>query len=280
MKILLTGSSGQLAKEFIKFFKSKHIDFEAPEEHVLDITNKEKLHAVLSAYQPTHIINCAAYTQVDEAEENPEKAFLINRDAVEILARESNAINASFIHFSTDYVFDGTKNDLYNETDKPNPLNIYGQSKFEGEEKAKLAKKHLILRLSWVIGEGNQNFLYKLKHWTQNNRILKVSADEVSVPTFTFDIVPAAMKAVNNELQGTYHLTNSGYASRYELARLYIKFRNLKNIVIPVPTASFNLKIKRPLFNAMSNSLLTSKLQTEIPTWADSLKRYCKEYDD
>jgi dTDP-4-dehydrorhamnose reductase len=280
LKILLTGSSGQLAKEFIKFFSSKHIDFQAPEEHVLDITNKEKLNAVLSSYQPTHIINCAAYNLVEEAEANPAKAFLINRDAVELLANESNKINASLIHFGSDYVFDGTKNDLYTESDMPNPLNNYASSKLQGEEKAKLSKKHLILRLSWVIGEGNQNFLYKLKHWSKNNRVLKISADEVSVPTFTFDIVPAVMKALNADFHGTCHLTNSGYASRYELARLYIKFKNLKNIAVPVPMGSFESKVKRPLFTAMSNALFSSKLQMEMPSWAHSLKRYCAEYDD
>jgi len=280
VKILLTGSSGQLAAEFKKFLNLKGIEFEAPEEHVLDITNKEKVHAAVSSYNPTHIINCAAFNLVDDAENDSDKAFLINRDAVEILASESNKINASFMHFSTDYVFDGKKNDFYTEADKPNPLNKYAQSKFEGEEKARLAKKHLILRLSWVIGEGNQNFLYRLKQWSKNNRVLKISSDEVSVPTFTFDIVPACMKAINAELRGTYHLTNSGYASRYELARHYLKIRKLNNILLPVPMASFNSAAQRPVFTAMSNALISSKLDIEIPSWEESLERYCEEYDN
>ncbi|MCL1972009.1 MAG: dTDP-4-dehydrorhamnose reductase [Endomicrobia bacterium] len=278
MKILLTGSSGQLARELQKLFKSKNIDFSAPDEKILDITDSKKVKTAVSAYNPTHIINCAAYNLVDDAEENLEKAFLINRDGVEILAEESNRINAFFTHFSTDYVFDGAKNDFYTEADKPNPLNKYAQSKYEGEEKAKLAKKNLILRLSWVIGEGNQNFLYKLNQWSKNNRTLKISSDEVSVPTFTFDIADVFLKALENDLRGTYHLTNSGYASRYELAKLYFKLKKLNNIIIPVPMDSFQSKAVRPHFTAMSNALISSKLKIEIPSWEESLEKYIKEY--
>lgn len=280
MKILLTGSSGQLAKEFQKFFLAEKIDFEAPGENILDITNKEKVKDVVSSYKPTHIINCAAYNLVEDAEDDPQKAFSINRDAVETLANECGRINASFIHFSTDYVFDGTKNDLYTEEDKPNPLNEYAKSKFEGEAKAKLAKDNLIFRLSWVIGEGKQNFLYKLRQWSENNKTLKISSDEVSVPSFTFDIVPVCIKAIKSGLSGTYHLTNSGYASRYELAKLYLKLKKINNIILPVPMDSFKSKADRPYFTAMSNAAISSKTDIKIPVWEESLERYCKEYDN
>lgn len=280
MKVLLTGSSGQLSKEFQKLFRLKNIDFLAPDEKEFDITYEAKVKAVISSYKPTHIINCAAFNLVDDAEDNPQKAFVINRDAVEILAAQSNEVNAFFVHFGTDYVFDGTKNGYYTEEDKPNPLNKYAQSKFEGEEKAKTAKNCLIMRLSWVIGGGTQNFLYKLKQWSQNNKALKISADEVSVPSFTFDIAEICLKALENKLQGLYHLTNSGYASRYELARLYCRIKGLNNLIIPVPMESFKSKAVRPHFTAMSNALISSKLKIEIPSWEQSLKRYCEEYDN
>ena len=276
MKVLLTGSSGQLAKEFIKRFSAEGIGHHAPAENIFDITDKDKVRCVFAEYKPDLLINCAAYNLVDDAEDNLFKAFAINRDAVEMLALECKAAGVFMIHFGTDYVFDGRKNDLYAETDAPNPLNTYGKSKFEGEQKAKLAGRSLVLRLSWVIGDGSQNFLYKLNGWAQKSRVLKISADEVSVPTFTFDIVDACMKAIDCGLEGTYHLTNSGYASRYELAKTYCAVKGLDNVIIPVPMSSFKSKAERPLFTAMSNKLISSKLKIEIPHWQNSLERYCK----
>ena len=279
MKILLAGSSGQLAKEFIKLFTAEKTDFFAPGEDELDITNRSAISAIIKKYEPTHIINCAAYNLVDDAEENPQKAFLVNRDAVEFLALESREAGVKLVHFSTDYVFDGQKGDFYTETDVAKPLNKYAQSKYEGELKAKIAQDSLVFRLSWVIGQGSQNFLFKLSKWAQGSRTLKISADEVSVPSFTFDIADIVFKAVKAELKGVYHLTNSGYASRYELAKKYIELKNMDNIVLPVFSGSFNLKAKRPLFTPMSNKLISSSLGIKIPSWEQSLERFCNEYD-
>jgi dTDP-4-dehydrorhamnose reductase len=143
LKILLTGSSRQLAKKLQKFFKYKNIDFLAPYEKNLDITDREKVKITIAQYNPTHIINCAAYNLVDDAEKKPQKTFSINRDAAEVLAKESNKINAFFIHFSTDYVFDSAKNDIYTDADFPNPLNKYAQNKYEGEEKRPKSQKDI-----------------------------------------------------------------------------------------------------------------------------------------
>ena len=279
MKVLLTGASGQLAKAFIRYFIKNNIDFYAPPENVLDITNRSKVKNEFSSYKPTHVINCAAYNFVDGAEESPEIAFLINRDAVEILAEESNKAGVYFVHYSTGYVFDGKKNDFYVEEDKTFPLSKYAQSKYEGELKAALADKYLIFRLNWVIGEGTQNFLYKLKTWAQFSSVLKIASDEVAVPTFTFDIVDASMQAIKKELTGLHHFANSGNSSRYALAKHYAKIKGINNSIIPVTSESFNLKAKRPLFSSLSNCLISSKLGMQIPDWEESMKKYCEEYD-
>ena len=280
LKILITGSSGQLAKEFIRYFETNSVEYNAPSESVLDITDKSKTAEIVSAYKPTHVINCAAFNLVDDAQSNPQKAFAINRDGVENLAAACSKNNAFFVHFSTDYVFDGEKNALYTEDDKPNPLNIYAQSKLEGEEKAKTVLKHLICRLSWVTGQGSQNFPYKVKQWAAGGKTLKISADEVSVPSFTFDIADACFKAIKKEAEGLFHLTNSGYASRYEFAKLYLKLKGMNNIIVPVPAGSFKCAAKRPLFTPMSNALISSALGINIPSWEESLKKYCERYDD
>lgn len=274
MKYIITGSSGQLAKAFIKNFKELNFDFIAPSEQDLDITNKEKISGIFSQYKPDAVINCAAYNNVEAAQQDNTKAFLINKTAVTNLIEETKKHNAKFVHFGTDYVFDGTKNDLYVETDKTNPLNEYGKSKLAGEQEALKYNNSLVCRLSWVIGEGQQNFLFKLSGWLKNNKTVKVSSDEISVPCFSFDIADTVIKAIDNGLSGLYHLTNSGKCSRYELAKEFVKIKNFDNKIVPVPMASFNSKVQRPLVTAMSNEKISKELNIIIPYWKESLRQF------
>lgn len=274
MKYIITGSSGQLAKAFIKKFTELKFDFIAPSEQDLDITNKEKISNVFSQYNPDVVINCAAYNNVEYAQQDNTKAVLINKTAVTNLVEESKKYKAKFVHFGSDYVFDGTKNDLYVETDKTNPLNEYGKSKLAGEQEALKYDNSLVCRLSWVIGEGQQNFLFKLSGWLKNNKVIKVSSDEISVPCFSFDIADTVIKALDKGLSGLYHLTNSGKASRYELAKEFVKLNKFDNEIIPVPMASFNSKVQRPLFTAMSNKKISTELNINIPDWKESLQQF------
>ncbi len=279
MKYIITGSSGQLAKAFIKKFTEVGADFIAPTEQELDITNKERISNIFSQYVPDIVINCAAYNNVEFAQQDNTKAVLINKTSVANLIEETKKYNAKFIHFGTDYVFDGTKNDLYIETDRTNPLNEYGKSKLAGEQEALKYNNSLVCRLSWVIGEGQQNFLYKLSGWLKNNKTIKVSEDEISVPCFTFDIVNTIIKSIDKDLSGLYHLTNSGKCSRYELAKEFVELNKFDNELIPVPMASFNSKVQRPLQTAMSNKKISKELNITIPTWKESLKQYMTSID-
>jgi dTDP-4-dehydrorhamnose reductase len=274
MKYIITGSSGQLAKAFIKKFAELNFDFIAPSEQDLDITDKEKISNVFSQFNPDVVINCAAYNNVEYAQQDNTKAVLINKVAVTNLVEESKKYNAKFVHFGSDYVFDGTKNDLYVETDKTNPLNEYGKSKLAGEQEALKYNNSLVCRLSWVIGEGQQNFLFKLSGWLKNNKVVKVSSDEISVPCFSFDIADTVIKALDKNLTGLYHLTNSGKASRYELAKEFVKVNKFDNEILPVPMASFNSKVQRPLFTAMLNKKISDELNINIPDWKYSLKKF------
>ncbi len=273
MKYIVTGSSGQLAKAFIEKFVELDVDFIAPGEQELDITNKEKISNVFSQYNPDVVINCAAYNNVELAEQDNTKAFLINKTAVTNLVEETKKYKAKLVHFSSDYVFDGKKKDFYIETDETNPLNEYGKSKLAGEKEALKYDKSLVCRLSWVTGYGQQNFIYKLSGWLKNNKTVSVSEDEISVPTFTFDIVNVIIKALDENLSGLYHLTNSGKASRYEVAKEFVKLNNFNNEIVPVPMASFNSKVQRPLFTAMSNKKISKELNINIPDWKTSLKK-------
>lgn len=274
MKYIIAGSSGQLAKAFIKKFNELNFDFVAPSEQEFDITDKNKIEKVLLEYKPNIIINCAAYNNVEFAEQDNSKAILINKTAITNLVEIAKTYNLKLVHFGSDYVFDGTKGSLYTEEDKTNPLNEYGKSKLAGEQEALKYNNSLVCRLSWVIGEGQQNFLFKLSGWLKNNKTIKVSCDEVSVPCFTFDIVDVIIKALENNLLGLYQLTNSGKASRYELAQEFIRLKNLDNEILPVPMTSFGSKVQRPLVTAMSNKKISQKLNITIPSWQESLKKY------
>ena len=183
------------------------------------------------------------------------------------------------MHFGSDYVFDGRKeNGLYTESDPVNPLNEYGQSKLAGEQHVMdQSDRFLVLRLSWVFGSGKQNFIYKLAEWSRNNEYLKIACDEFSVPTYTGMVVDITLKAIEQGMTGRYHLTNSGFCSRYEWAKLILSTIGVNKFIRPVTMDTFNLPAKRPKFSAMTNSKLASLLNVDIPTWEESVRLFLKE---
>jgi dTDP-4-dehydrorhamnose reductase len=275
-KVLITGASGQLGKEFVKVLSSKGIDFVALERKDLDIANFEKVYKTLKEINPSIVINCSAYNQVDLAETEILKAFSTNAIGPYNLAITCREINAKLIHYSTDYVFDGIKKGLYTEEDSPNPLNQYARSKLLGEDLVKqVLEDYLILRVSWVYGEGTQNFLYKLEEWAKKQEVLKVVVDEFSVPTSTKTIVEVTLKAIDAGLTGLYHLTNSGYASRYEWAKEYFKLKGINKLIYPALQADFNLPAKRPKWSVMSNEKISKALGITIRDWREDLKGFC-----
>ena len=271
-KILVLGSNGQLGSEFQKVLIEEGYNNVCLNRNECDITNFLQVTQCISSIKPDIIINCVAFNAVDDAELKSDIVFLTNAYAVKNLAELCKVNKIFFVHYSSDYVFNGEKGDFYNENDLPNPLNIYGESKLLGESFiSEILSEYLIFRLSWVIGRGKQNFLYKLSNWAKQNKVLKISSDEVSVPTFTPDIVSLTLLSLKKRISGLYHLTNSGYASRYELSKYFIKKVELDNIIMPVPLSQFSTKAQRPLFSAMTNELLSKILNISIPTWDQSL---------
>jgi dTDP-4-dehydrorhamnose reductase len=279
MKYLITGNKGQLARAFINKFKGQSIDFNAPEESQLDITDYNATVTVVSEYRPDVIINCAAYNLVDKAEQDKDRVFAVNATGPKYLAQVAASQKALLVHFGSDYVFDGRKeNGLYTESDPVNPLNEYGQSKLAGEQHVMdQSDRFLVLRLSWVFGSGKQNFIYKLAEWSRNNEYLKIACDEFSVPTYTGMVVDITLKAIEQGMTGRYHLTNSGFCSRYEWAKLILSTIGVNKFIRPVTMDTFNLPAKRPKFSAMTNSKLASLLNVDIPTWEESVRLFLKE---
>lgn len=276
-KYLLIGKNGQLGKEFVKRLSSESLSYTALGHQEIDISNLDNVIEIINNIKPEIVINTSAYNQVDLAEKDYETAFKTNSFGIHNLVKASKLNNSLLIHYGTDYIFDGTKSDgLYTEEDIPNPLSQYARSKLMGESYLKDYDNHLLFRVSWVFGDGEQNFIYKFKQWSKN-KILKISSDEVSVPTSTKTIVDITLKAVNNNLRGLYHLTNTGYCSRYEYAKFLSKELNLDNIIYPVSMNDFNLPAKRPPFSAMDNSKIQKALGIKIDSWQKAVEDFLKE---
>ncbi len=278
-KYLILGANGQLGKQFAKDLTSRNEPVIAPDEKDCDITSIDTLSRFIDSVKPNVIINCAAYNAVDLAEQQSESAYLINAAAVKNIAMLCSDKDIFFVHYSSDYVFDGLKGDLYTEDDIPNPLNIYGKSKRVGEEAVLSSDgKYLLFRTSWVFGNGAQNFIHKMLQWSQKTPVLKLTADEVSVPTSTIDLVDITLRSIDKGLTGLYHLTNSDYASRYEWGRYIAKKLSLHSTIIPVPMSTFPSPAQRPLFSAMSNELLQNDLGYSIPNWRDAVDQFIIQY--
>jgi len=279
MKYLIIGKYGQLAKEFQRLLSSKGEEYIALSHEEADVRDYVKLKRVFEAYKPEVVINCSAYNQVDKAESDYEEAMEVNALGPYNLALLCREYGSFLVHYSTDYVFDGSKSEgLYTEADEPNPLNKYGLSKLLGERFAmQTAHNMLVLRVSWVFGEGTQNFIYKVLSWSREREVLQVSVDEVSVPTWARRIALVSYEAIDKGLTGLYHLVSSGHASRYEWAKQVLKLCHKENLVVPVSAESFNLPARRPKFSAMSNERISAELGIMLPDWESDLEEYLRE---
>jgi dTDP-4-dehydrorhamnose reductase len=277
MKYLVTGRNGQLASAFIRRLELRSIDCSAPDESILDITDAGKTDACIASAKPDIILNCAAYNLVDKAEQEPHIAFSVNETGPRNLAVAAHKHHAVLVHYSSDYVFDGRKETaLYGEGDATNPLNQYGRSKLAGELAVRevLGDRSLVFRLSWVFGGGKQNFIAKLLEWSAAQEYLRIACDEFSVPTWTETVVDVTLNALEQGAGGLYHLTNSGYCSRYEWAKAILRNKGINKFIRPVPMDSFNLPAKRPKFSAMSNRTIMDRLSIPIPAWEEAVSRF------
>ena len=285
MKYLIVGKNGQLGKEFIKWLSSglvrslsgEKVEWESVGSKECDISNLSQVLNVFESIKPDVVINCAAYNFVDKAEVDYVNAFKVNAIGARNLAFACNKYNAFLIHYGTDYVFNGEKEGLYTEKDEPNPINQYGKSKLAGEILLKEeTDDYLIFRVSWVYGEGKNNFIYKLLEWAKTQEYLKIAYDEFSTPTSTVTIVDITLRALQSGLKGLFHLTNSGYASRYEWAKEILNAKKIDKFIYPVSKEIFNLPAKRPGFSAMSNERISRELSIEISSWQWELRKFLR----
>ncbi len=276
MKILITGANGMLAKAVKEELKENELVCTDVEE--LDITNLEAVRLYTKKVKPDYIINCAAYTAVDKAEEQEELVYKINAIGPKNLAIATQENNAVLVHISTDYVFGGDKDTSkdYNEDDKKNPQAVYGKTKLAGEKFIEEnCKKFYIFRTAWLYGEGH-NFVRTMINLSKEHDEVKVVNDQHGSPTYAVDLASIIHQAMEKQIPfGVYNSTNMGYTTWYDFTKMIYDLEGINCKVIPVTSEEFKSAAKRPKNSQMSKSKLL-KYGIKIPTYEDALKRYLK----
>ncbi len=277
MKILITGANGMLAKEIKNEFKNNELICTDVDE--LDITNIENVQAYVKKVNPEIIINCAAYTAVDKAEDDKELARKVNAVGPKNLAKVSKENNIILVHISTDYVFGGNKplNEFYKEDDEKSPNTVYGATKLEGEnEIEKNCDKYYIFRTAWLFGDG-KNFVRTMIKLGNEKEEINVVSDQHGSPTYTVDLAKVIYESIKKQIPyGIYNVTNEGYTTWYEFAKEIFKLANINCKVNSVKSEEFESKAHRPKNSKLSKEKILSE-GISLPSYEDALKRYLKK---
>mgnify|MGYP001354178781 CR=1 FL=1 len=282
--ILLTGANGQLGQDFRKLFDRLGVDYIATHRTAvggcaaLDITDGKAVEEAVRSIGPRIIINCAAYNDVDRAEREREQAFRLNRDAPAHLAREAKRCGAVFVTFSTDFVFDGRQRTPYKETDAPNPLNVYGESKLQGE-RAVLSEydRVYVIRTSWAYGLGNKNFTKSVIQWAREKSELSIVDDQVSSPTYTKDLAEFTWRLAQSGQYGLYHLSNGGEASKFDQAQYVLDRIGWQGRLRRAKTSDFPLPARRAEYTKLDSAKAEGVVGRPMPPWRDALDRFLRE---
>lgn len=279
MKILLTGVSGQVGYELERSLQGLG-EVVALRRDALDLSDLAQVGEVVRAVRPQLIVNPAAYTLVDQAEQEPDLAWRINAHAPAVMAQEARKLGAAMVHFSTDYVFDGSKDSAYVETDRPNPLNVYGKSKLAGEQAVAAAGiPHLILRTSWVYGMRGRNFLMTMLRLASEQPRLRVVADQFGAPTWSRLVAQAAAHLLSRadsqawwaDHAGIYHVACAGQASWHAFAEAIMAEAGIPCPVDPIGTADFPTAALRPHRSVLAGDKLRAHLFA-MPEWRQALR--------
>ena len=278
MKIIVTGVKGQLGYDVVRELKSRHYN-DVVDIDDLDITNKKAVELFFASNNPDAIIHCAAYTDVDKAEDNKELCFGVNIYGTKNLVQQAIKYNSKFIYISTDYVFDGKKDSAYEVSDETNPLSIYGLSKLLGEIETRNVKKPFIIRTSWVFGKNSNNFVKTMLSLGNEKEEINVISDQIGSPTYTYDLSRLLVDMIGSDQYGTYHATNEGECSWYEFTKEMFKIANIKSKVNPIHSFEYPTRAKRPMNSRMSKRALDTHKFNRLPSWKDALQRYLNEIE-
>lgn len=275
MKVLVTGVKGQLGYDVMNELKKRGLEAVGADIEEMDITDAESVNRFIMAAKPDAVIHCAAYTAVDAAEENEDICRRVNADGTRNIAKVCKELDCKMIYISTDYVFDGQGSRPWEPDEERHPLNVYGQTKYEGELAVQeLLEKYFIVRIAWVFGVNGKNFVKTMLNLAQTHDTLTVVNDQYGSPTYTYDLARLLVDMVQTDKYGIYHATNEGICTWYEFACEIFKQAHVAVKVLPVSAAEYRAKAKRPENSRMSKEKLTENGFERLPSWQDALGRY------
>lgn len=279
MKVLVTGVKGQLGYDVVNELTKRGHEAVGVDVEEMDITDGEACRRVITETAPDAVIHCAAYTAVDAAEDNEDLCRRVNADGTRNIALVCRDLDIKMMYISTDYVFNGQGLRPWEPDDKREPLNIYGQTKCEGEMAVEeLVKKFFIVRIAWVFGVNGKNFIKTMLRLGEERGAVSVVDDQIGSPTYTYDLARLLVDMTESEHYGRYHATNEGLCSWYEFACEIFKQAGMTEVkVTPVDSSQFPAKAKRPMNSRMDKSKLAANGFEPLPAWQDALGRYLKE---
>ena len=278
MKVLVTGTKGQLGYDVVNELEKRGHTAVAVDIEEMDITDAVSVERVITEAEVEAVIHCAAYTAVDAAEDNVEIWRRVNAEGTENIAKVCKKLDLKMIYISTDYVFDGEGERPWEPDDERHPLNVYGQTKYEGELAVeKYLEKYFIVRIAWVFGVNGKNFIKTMLKLSETHEELNVVDDQVGSPTYTYDLAVLLVDMVESDKYGRYHATNEGLCTWYEFAKEIFRQAGVEVKVNPVTSDMFPAKAKRPKNSRMSKEKLDANGFHRLPTWQDALERYLSE---
>lgn len=275
MRILVTGVKGQLGYDVVNELEKRGHTAIGVDVEEMDITDGSAVEKEMKADDLDAVIHCAAYTAVDAAEDNREICMRVNADGTRNIARICKQLGLKMVYISTDYVFDGKGERPWEPDDARSPLNVYGESKYQGELAVEeYLDKYFIVRIAWVFGVNGKNFIKTMLKLAENRKEINVVNDQTGSPTYTYDLAVLLVDMVETEKYGRYHATNEGLCTWYEFAQEIFKQAGVDVKLNPVTSEEFSAKAKRPYNSRMDKSKLTENGFALLPPWQDALKRY------
>lgn len=280
MKILVTGVNGQLGYDIVKECQKRNIEAVGVDVDEMDITNAKQVDKVIKKNKYDAVVHCAAWTAVDKAEDEIDACTKVNVVGTKNIVKVCKELDIPLMYFSTDYVFDGQGESEWKEYDERHPLNVYGQTKYEGELAVQTLNRYFIVRIAWVFGVNGNNFIKTMLRLGKAHGAVSVVNDQIGSPTYTYDLAKLCVQMIQTNKYGIYHATNEGLCSWYEFACEIFKQAGMNVEVTPVDSTKFPAKAKRPNNSRMSKTMLDKNGFDRLPTWQDDLSRYLKEIYD
>lgn len=279
MKVLVTGIKGQLGHDVVNELEKRGHEAFGVDIEEMDITDAGQVRRVMQSTAPDAVIHCSAYTAVDRAEDELQQCRAVNAEGTRYIAEECAHLGCKLLYLSTDYIFSGGGERPWEPEDEAEPLNVYGLTKYEGEQEiTKRVEKYFIVRISWVFGINGNNFIKTMLRLGKERGAVSVVNDQIGSPTYTYDLAVLLVDMIESEAYGAYHASNEGFCSWYEFAKEIFRAAGMDRVqVTPVSSDEFPAKAKRPSNSRMSKEKLVENGFNKLPDWQDAVRRYLNE---